>query len=148
MAFLKGYLTTIVFIASAVTVFLFVFQNLTKQENYERGLNVHYNVFYSDGFDSGVTQDFLKLEPLIIDVRTQNEFEQRHESDAVHIWLQDFQHSLNQIAKLENKNFNAPIIVYSNKGDRAKNAKKMLVSAGYKNVAAAGLTQKNQACCL
>lgn len=148
MSFLKGYLATTVFIFTLAFIGMFVLHNFTVRSRTSIKSSFQNKIFDSDGFASRIAREISKQGSLVIDVRTQTEFEQGHENEAVHIWLKDFQRSLNWITTWENKNFNAPIIVYSNNGDRAANAKKLLTSAGFNNVAVTGLKQKNQACCL
>lgn len=67
---------------------------------------------------------------LLIDVRTQAEFEEGHLDNALHIPYQMIVNTL----KTKKISQDAPIVLYCRSGNRAGKSIKMLIKAGYTNL--------------
>ena len=68
--------------------------------------------------------------PLLLDVRTKNEFSRGYIKDAVLIPLQELQARAGELEKYQNQ----PILIYCATGNRSTTASKILLDRGYKNV--------------
>jgi len=71
-----------------------------------------------------------KGQAVIIDVRTQEEYEQGHVQGAVNIPVNEILEKINNVEKDKNK----VIIVYCKTGKRSRIAKKLLEEEGYTNM--------------
>ena len=71
---------------------------------------------------------------LLLDVRTQQEWDERHLDGASHIPVQEIDGRLEEVDKLTGGDHDKPIVVYCRAGTRAAQAKEKLVSAGYTQV--------------
>ena len=67
----------------------------------------------------------------LIDVRTKEEYDEGHLRDAINI---PYEEVVDGVSKLENVNYDTPIIVYCKSGNRSGQAYNSLKVAGYKNV--------------
>ncbi len=67
--------------------------------------------------------------PVILDVRTQKEFDKGHIKSAIHIPIKQLSKQLSQLAN----NKNDLIVVYCHGGPRARKAIKLLKQAGFEN---------------
>ena len=72
----------------------------------------------------------LKNPPLLLDVRTKNEFSRGYIKGAVLIPLQDLQARAGELEQYQNQ----PILIYCATGNRSTTASKILLDQGYKNV--------------
>ncbi len=70
-------------------------------------------------------------DPILIDVRTAEEFKEGHLGKAINI---PYETVVDELSKKENVNFETPIIVYCKSGNRSGQAYNSLKVAGYKNV--------------
>lgn len=83
-----------------------------------------------------ITQDVLLEQiqshtpPVIIDVRTPHEFSSGHIPGALNIPIQTFKAQLSQLDPSRNR----PIVVYCERGVRARRAEKLLAEAGFTQV--------------
>ena len=75
---------------------------------------------------------------LILDVRTQGEWNAGHVKSATHIPVNEVEKKIQHIKKLVNNNMNQPIKIYCAVGGRAGQAKEILEQHGFKNVTNAG----------
>ena len=73
-------------------------------------------------------------EPLIIDVRSQAEWNQGHLERAERMNWDEISNKISNIAPDKNKN----IILYCRSGNRASKAMKVLIEMGYTNITNAG----------
>jgi phage shock protein E len=71
---------------------------------------------------------------VLVDVRTPEEYAQRHLDGAVNIPVDDLKGRLGEIEKLTGGDKEKPIVVYCQAGGRAGRAKSMLVEAGHPKV--------------
>ena len=71
---------------------------------------------------------------LLIDVRTQAEFDAGAVPGAQLIPVQEFAQKINEIKKMAGNDLNKPIVVYCKVGGRAAKAKKILENAGFTKV--------------
>ena len=69
--------------------------------------------------------------PILIDVRTKEEFEEKHLDEAINI---PYETVVDGVGAMENIGFDTPIIVYCKSGNRSGQAYNSLKMAGYKNV--------------
>lgn len=80
------------------------------------------------------TADAVKLlqnqNPVLLDVRSTNEFKQGHLSSALLIPVQELQHRLKEIESHKND----PILIYCRSGNRSTVASKMLIENGFNKV--------------
>ena len=74
--------------------------------------------------------------PLLIDVRTQEEFTERHLTDAIHLPLDQIQ--MGELGILADTPKNTPIYLYCRSGNRSGMAKIILELKGYTQVTNAG----------
>ena len=72
----------------------------------------------------------LKNPPLLLDVRTKNEYSQGYIKGAVLIPLQELQARAGELEQYQNQ----PILIYCATGNRSTTASKILLDHGYKNV--------------
>ena len=72
----------------------------------------------------------LKNPPLLLDVRTKNEFSQGYIKGAVLIPLQELQARAGELEQYQNQ----PILIYCATGNRSTTASKILLDQGYKDV--------------
>ncbi len=72
----------------------------------------------------------LKNPPLLLDVRTQNEFNQGYIKGAKLIPLQELQSRAAELEQYKNQ----PILIYCATGNRSTTASRILLDQGYKNV--------------
>ena len=79
--------------------------------------------------DQNEIKELLNSRPLIIDVRTESEFQSGHYKTAVNIPLDKISSNLNLIGSKEQK-----IYLYCRSGARANSAKSILESNGFKKV--------------
>lgn len=71
---------------------------------------------------------------VLIDVRTVDEYSERHLDKAVNIPVDQLNGQMSEIEKLTSGDKSKPIVVYCQAGGRAGRAKTMLMSAGYTQV--------------
>jgi phage shock protein E len=71
---------------------------------------------------------------LLLDVRTQQEWDERHLDGASHIPVQELDTRLEEVDELTAGDHSKPIVVYCKSGGRAGKAKDKLVAAGYTQV--------------
>lgn len=71
---------------------------------------------------------------LLLDVRTQQEWDKRHLDGANLIPVDDVEARMAEVEKLTGGDKDKPIVVYCGSGNRAGRAKKMLLDAGYTQV--------------
>jgi phage shock protein E len=71
---------------------------------------------------------------VLVDVRTPEEYAQRHLDGAVNIPVDDVKGRLGDVDKLTGGDKDKPIVVYCQAGGRAGRAKTMLVEAGHAKV--------------
>ncbi len=79
-----------------------------------------------------------KSTPIIIDVRTQGEWNLEHVKGALHIPISQFSKRLSEIQKATKNKKTNEIIVYCAVGGRASKAKTILENKGYTKVTNAG----------
>jgi len=72
----------------------------------------------------------MKRDVLILDVRTQEEFSQRHIEGAINIPVQEIEKMIGELRKYKKYE----IIVYCRSGNRSRRASEILVRYGFKNV--------------
>ncbi|MBC8376445.1 MAG: rhodanese-like domain-containing protein [FCB group bacterium] len=72
----------------------------------------------------------IKNPPLLLDVRTKNEFSQGYIKGAVLIPLQELQARAGELEQYQNQ----PILIYCATGNRSTTASKILLDQGYKDV--------------
>ena len=77
-----------------------------------------------------VQQDLYSTESLIIDVRTENEWNNGYIENAKHIPVSDLKKRLNEIQAFKDQ----PIFTYCAAGKRAERAKNLLIENGFTNV--------------
>ena len=77
-----------------------------------------------------VQQDLLATESLIIDVRTDNEWNNGYIENAKHIPISELKKRLNEIQALKYQ----PVFTYCAAGKRAERAKNLLIENGFTNV--------------
>lgn len=70
----------------------------------------------------------------MLDVRTTDEFGERHLDKAVNVPIDELDGRLAEIEKLAGGDKSKPIVVYCQAGGRASRAKKALVAAGFSQV--------------
>jgi phage shock protein E len=75
---------------------------------------------------------------LILDVRTQEEWDLGHVKGAVHIPISQVSKNIKKIQKMTKNKLKSKVIVYCASGGRAGRAKKLLEAKGFKNVVNAG----------
>jgi len=75
---------------------------------------------------------------VLLDVRTPEEYGERHLDGAVNIPVGDLGGRLSEVEKLTGGDKNKPIVVYCQTGGRAARAKTALVEAGYTQVTNVG----------
>ena len=75
-------------------------------------------------------QDLLAIESLIIDVRTDSEWNAGFIEDAKHIPINDLEKRLREIQAFKDE----PIFTYCAAGRRAERAKNLLIKNGFTNV--------------
>ena len=66
-------------------------------------------------------KDFLKRDAIILDVRTQREWEEGHITNAIHIPLSDLKDHIDDLKKLDK-----PVIAHCKSGGRSARATKLL----------------------
>jgi phage shock protein E len=71
---------------------------------------------------------------VLLDVRTKDEFAERHLDKAVNIPVDNLSAQMAEIEKLTSGDKTKPIVVYCHAGGRAGRAKSALVAAGYTKV--------------
>ena len=71
-----------------------------------------------------------KEEAILIDVRSNQEYQEGHLNGAINIPVYDIEKMITKIVKNENDT----IILYCSSGQRSKSAKEMLEKLGYNNV--------------
>ena len=77
-----------------------------------------------------VQQDLLATESLIIDVRTDNEWNNGYIENAKHIPVSELKKRLNEIQAFKDQ----PVFTYCAAGKRAERAKNLLIKNGFTNV--------------
>ena len=77
-----------------------------------------------------VQQDLLATEFLIIDVRTDNEWNNGYIENAKHIPVSELKKRLNEIQAFKDQ----PVFTYCAAGKRAERAKNLLIGNGFTNV--------------
>jgi rhodanese-related sulfurtransferase len=77
-----------------------------------------------------VQEDLFASEDLILDVRTDNEWNNGFIQDAKHIPISDLKERLNEIQAFKDQ----PIFTYCAAGKRAERAKNILIENGFTNV--------------
>jgi phage shock protein E len=77
-----------------------------------------------------VQQDLLATESLIIDVRTDNEWNNGYIENAKHIPISELKKRLNEIQAFRDQ----PVFTYCAAGKRAERAKNLLIENGFTNV--------------
>ena len=77
-----------------------------------------------------VQQDLLATESLIIDVRTDNEWNNGYIENAKHIPISELKKRLNEIRAFKDQ----PVFTYCAAGKRAERAKNLLIENGFTNV--------------
>ena len=77
-----------------------------------------------------VQQDLLATESLIIDVRTDNEWNNGYIENAKHIPISELKKRLNEIQAFKEQ----PVFTYCAAGKRAERAKNLLIENGFTNV--------------
>ena len=77
-----------------------------------------------------VQQDLLATESLIIDVRTDNEWNNGYIENAKHIPISELKKRLSEIQAFKDK----PVFTYCAAGKRAERAKNLLIENGFTNV--------------
>ena len=77
-----------------------------------------------------VQQDLLATESLIIDVRTDNEWNNGYIENAKHIPISELKKRLNEIQAFKDQ----PVFTYCTAGKRAERAKNLLIENGFTNV--------------
>ena len=77
-----------------------------------------------------VQQDLLATESLIIDVRTDNEWNNGYIENAKHIPVSELKKRLNEIQAFKDQ----PVFTYCAAGKRAERAKNLLIGNGFTNV--------------
>ena len=77
-----------------------------------------------------VKHDLFATEALILDVRTDNEWNNGYIQDAKHIPITDLKKRLNEIQAFKDQ----PIFTYCAAGKRAERAKNILIENGFINV--------------
>ena len=75
---------------------------------------------------------------LLIDVRTQSEWDQGHVDGAWRVQVDEIDKRISEIKSKAGKNLDRPIVLYCRSGGRAGRAKQILLRAGFKNVVNAG----------
>lgn len=75
---------------------------------------------------------------IVVDVRTADEYAERHLPDAVNIPVQELSGRLDEVATLVGNDKARPIVVYCGAGARAAKAKAQLDAAGYSRVVNGG----------
>ncbi len=71
---------------------------------------------------------------ILLDVRSQGEWDERHLEGANHIPIDEFSSRMADISQLTSNDKSKPVVVYCKSGGRAGRAKKMLLKAGYTQV--------------
>ncbi|TKC93034.1 rhodanese-like domain-containing protein [Polyangium fumosum] len=71
---------------------------------------------------------------VLIDVRTPDEYAERHLDNATNIPVGEFETRLSEVEKLTGGDKTKPIVVHCAAGPRAARAKKILLEAGYTQV--------------
>lgn len=79
-----------------------------------------------------VTQ-ILRERPMIIDVRTPEEYAAGHIPQALNIPIEDLSHSLAKLSDIS-----SPLVLYCASGSRSSSAKQLLLQHGYTRVYNAG----------
>jgi|TARA_B000000565_G_scaffold229691_1_gene187596 phage shock protein E len=77
-----------------------------------------------------VQQDLLATESLIIDVRTDNEWNNGYIENAKHIPISELKKRLSEIQAFKDQ----PVFTYCAAGKRAERAKNLLIENGFTNV--------------
>ena len=77
-----------------------------------------------------VQQDLFATESLIIDVRTDNEWNNGYIENAKHIPVSELKQRLNEIQAFKDQ----PVFTYCAAGKRAERAKNLLIENGFTNV--------------
>ena len=77
-----------------------------------------------------VQQDLFATESLIIDVRTDNEWNNGYIENAKHIPVSELNQRLNEIQAFKDQ----PVFTYCAAGKRAERAKNLLIENGFTNV--------------
>ena len=77
-----------------------------------------------------VQKDLLATESLIIDVRTDNEWNNGYIENAKHIPISELKKRLNEIQAFKDQ----PVFTYCAAGKRAERAKNLLIENGFTNV--------------
>jgi phage shock protein E len=88
--------------------------------------------------DSALARKLVSEGAVLLDVRTTNEYTERHLDKAVNIPVDNLNAQLAEIEKLTAGDKSKPIVVYCQAGGRAGRAKSMLVAAGYSKVTNVG----------
>lgn len=71
---------------------------------------------------------------VLLDVRTTEEYSERHLDKAVNISVDNLSAQMSEVEKLTSGDKSKPIVVYCQRGGRAGRAKEMLTKAGYTQV--------------
>lgn len=71
---------------------------------------------------------------VLLDVRTTEEYSERHLDKAVNISVDHLSAQMSEVEKLTSGDKTKPIVVYCQRGGRAGKAKEMLTKAGYTQV--------------
>lgn len=86
-------------------------------------------------FDLELASSLMKEEnALLLDIRTEAEFQLNHIAGATFIPFLEFSKYLSKIEKLTNDDRNRPIVLYCRTGRRAGIVKKVLLQEGYTRV--------------
>lgn len=91
-------------------------------------------LFGGRGDDAEALTKALKSKALIVDVRTQGEFDSWHVKDSINIPYDIIASGITRHQKDKSR----PIVVYCRSGNRSSYAKKYLIEAGYTNVVDGG----------
>jgi len=92
------------------------------------------------GNNSKEVESYLKNDAVILDVRTDGEYQSDHISGAKHIPLQELEYRFQEVEKLKK-----PVIVHCASGMRSEKASKFLNSCGIDCINGGGIATLRQA---
>ena len=84
--------------------------------------------------DPALARKLVSEGAVLLDVRTVEEYSERHLDKAVNVPVDKLNGQMSEIEKLTSGDKSKPIVVYCQAGGRAGRAKTMLTSAGYTQV--------------
>lgn len=86
-------------------------------------------------FDTKLAHELVEKEQaILLDVRTQSEYDREHLPNSHRIELQQLGKKLDEVKKLTKGNMDHPIVVFCQSGGRSSSAKNILKKAGYTRV--------------